>query len=162
MKTFKINKDYQIACNYEKTRNGFKHVAKLQKMQKRSWSSIFDTISETKVCYLNRTWESFEYETVIEKLLSFNTDIFPKQTITKFLKRQRGEYKKQAKSMFSSISMVAQIGNILCNDQKEKNDWKKRMLLAGLPDLQIPEGWDLLSEEEKENRLNNVITELQK
>ena len=155
MKTFKVNQNYQIFCDSQKTRNGFKHVAKLVK-------NNYQTISETKVCYLNRTWESFEYETVIEKLLSFNTDIISKGTITKFLKRQRGEYKKQAKSMFNSISMVAQIGNILCSDQKEKNDWKKRMLLAGLPELDIPGDWELLSESEKENRLNNVINELNK
>ena len=156
MKRFKINDKYDIICESVKTRNGFKHVAQLKQ------TTFYQTISETKVCYLNRTWESFEYETVIEKLLSYNTDIFPKQTITKFLKRQRGEYKKQAKSMFNTVSMVAQIGNILCNDQKEKNDWKKRMLLAGLPGLDIPQDWDTLSEEEKETRLNNVINELQK
>jgi hypothetical protein len=125
-------------------------------------TTFYNTISETKVCYLNRTWESFEYETVIVNLLKINSDILPKQTITKFLKKQSGEYKKQANRMFSSIAMVAQIGNILCNDQKEKNDWKKRMVLAGLPELDIPEDWDLLSESEKENRLNNVINELQK
>jgi hypothetical protein len=156
MKTFKINKSYQIVCDYQKTRNGFKHIAKLKQ------TTFYNTISETKVCYLNRTWESFEYETVIEKLLNFNKDLFAKGTITKFLKRQRGEYKKQAKSMFNSISMVAQMGGLLCSAQKEKNDWKKRMLLAGLPGLDIPADWDLLSENEKENRLNNVINELQK
>ena len=64
--------------------------------------------------------------------------------------------------MFNSISMVALAGNLLCSDQKEKNDWKKRMLLAGLPELDIPEDWNTLSESEKENRLNNVINELQK
>jgi len=156
MKTFRINKEYQIVCDSQKTRNGFKHVAKLKQ------NTFYNTISETKVCYLNRTWESFEYETVIEKLLNFNKDLFAKGTITKFLKRQRGEYKKQAKSMFNSISMVAQIGDLLCSNQKEKNDWKKRILLAGLPELDIPADWDILSESEKENRLNNVINELQK
>jgi hypothetical protein len=157
MKTFKVNQNYQIVCNYEKTRNGFKHTAKLK-------GSYFNTISETKVCYLNRTWESFEYETVIKKLLNLNKDLFAKGTITKFLRRQRGEYKKQAKSMFNSISMVAQIGNLLCSDQKEKNDWKLRMIKAGLSDkgLSIPEDWNSLTENEKENRLNNVIAELQK
>ena len=154
MKTFRINKTYQIICDYQKTRNGFKHVAKLLKNGR--------DISETKVCYLNRTWESFEYETVIEKLLNLNKDLFAKGTITKFLKKQRGEYKKQTKSMFNNISMIAQMGDLLCSDQKEKNDWKKRMLLVGLPELDIPADWDTLSESEKENRLNNVIAELQK
>jgi lysyl-tRNA synthetase class II len=159
MKTFKVNQNYQIGCEYQKTRNGFKHVAKLFRT---GLSGTTTNISETKVCYLNRTWESFEYETVIEKLLQINSDLFSKQTITKFLKRQKGEYKKQFQDNCKTISAIAQIGNLLCNDQKEKNDWKKRMLLAGLPDLNIPEDWDLLSENDKENRLNMVIAELQK
>ena len=159
MKTFRINKKYQIGCEYVKTRNGFKHVAKLFR------TGYFGTpveISDTKVCYQNRTWESFEFETVIEKLLNLNKDIICKSTITKFLKRQRGEYAKQAKSMFNSVAMVASIGNLLCPDQKDKNDWKTRMLKAGLPGLDIPADWDSLTENEKENRLNNVIKELAK
>lgn len=159
MKTFRINDKYQIVCEYVKTRNGFKHVANLYRT---GLSGTTTNISETKVCYLNRTWESYEYETVIQKLLEMNKDIFPKQTITKFLNRTSGKVKKEFQANCKSISMIAQIGNIFCNDQKEKNDWKKRMLLAGLPGLQIPEDWDILSENEKETRLNNVITELQK
>lgn len=155
MKTFRINKEYEIVCNYEKTRNGFKHVAKLK-------GPCFNTISETKVCYLNRTWESFEYETVIKKLLSFNTDIIPKGTQTRFLNKISGNVKKEIVSQFKTIAVVAQIGNVLCNNQTETNDWKKRMLKAGLPGLDIPGDWSTLSENEKETRLNNVINELQK
>ena len=159
MKTFKINKKYQIGCDWQRTRNGFKHIAKLFRT---GYSGTTVLVAETKVCYLNRTWESFEFETVIEKLLNLNKDIICKSTITKFLKRQKGEYKKKTKSMFNSVAMVAQIGNLLCENQKEKIDWKTRILKAGLPDLNIPEDWNLLNENEKENRLNNVINELQK
>lgn len=159
MKTFRINDKYQIGCEYVKTRNGFKHVANLYRT---GLSGTTTSISETKVCYLNRTWESFEYETVIEKLLDLNKDVICKQTRTKFLNRTSGKVKKEIANHFKSISMVAQIGNLLCSDRKEKNDWKKRMLLAGLPELQIPEDWNTLSENDKENRLNNAITELNK
>ena len=52
--------------------------------------------------------------------------------------------------------MVAMFGELLCDNQKEKNDWKKRMLDAtGL--LDFPEDWDDLSEDEKQKRLDNVI-----
>ena len=164
MKTFKINKEYQIVCEWQKTKNGFKHTAELKK--RNLWLNHnyrkelpFSTISETKVCYLNRTWESYEFETVIKKLLSMSN--ICKQTQTKFLNRISGKAKKEISQQFKSIAMVAQIGNLLCNEQKEKNDQKKRMLLAGFP-LDIPEDWDLLNENEKENRLNNVINELAK
>ena len=61
-----------------------------------------------------------------------------------------------------TISMVAAFGNLLCNTQKEKNDWKARMLKAGLENkgLDMPEDWDQLTEDEKENRLNGAINAL--
>ena len=60
--------------------------------------------------------------------------------------------------------MVAKLGNILTNNQKEANDWKTRMLKAGLENkgLIMPENWNELSEDEKEKRLNNVINEFSK
>jgi len=43
-----------------------------------------------------------------------------------------------------------------------ENNWKARMLKAGLSNqgLIIPEDWDTLSEDDKEARLNKVITQL--
>ena len=52
--------------------------------------------------------------------------------------------------------MVAMFGELLCDNQKEKNDWKKRMLDAtGL--LDFPEDWNDLSEDEKQKRLDKAI-----
>ena len=54
--------------------------------------------------------------------------------------------------------MTAQIGEIFGQNKKEKNDWKARMLKAGLGEgLDMPEDWNSLSEEEKERRLNKMI-----
>jgi hypothetical protein len=159
MKTFKINDKYQIDCWSENTRYGFRHLANLYRI---GLSGTTVCIEKAKVCYYNRTWESFEFETVIKKLLSFNTDIIPKGTQTRFLNKISGNVKKEIKQNFGFISAIAKMGEILCNDQKEKNDWKTRMLKAGLPGLDIPEDWNTLTEEEKEKRLNNVINELQK
>jgi hypothetical protein len=159
MKTFKINDKYQIDCWSENTRYGFRHLANLYRT---GLSGTTVCIEKAKVCYYNRTWESFEFETVIKKLLSFNTDIIPKGTQTRFLNKISGNVKKEIKQNFGFISAIAKMGEILCNDQKEKNDWKTRMLKAGLPGLDIPEDWNTLTEEEKEKRLNNVINESQK
>ncbi len=52
--------------------------------------------------------------------------------------------------------MVALFGELLCDNQKEKNDWKKRMFEAtGM--LDFPSDWDELSEDEKQKRLDGVI-----
>ena len=63
----------------------------------------------------------------------------------------------EKKNPFSAVGMVAAFGNLLCNSQEEKNAWKKRMLAAGIPGLDIPGDFDRLSEAEKERRLDGVI-----
>ena len=62
MKIFNLDDTYNIVCNWKKTRNGFKHTANLCK----NGFSVF----ETKICYLNRTWESFEYESILFKVVN--------------------------------------------------------------------------------------------
>lgn len=61
MKLFKFTtssgKHYDIVCTYSNTRNGFKHTATLLI---NNWS-----IAETSCHYLNRTWESYTYQTAI-------------------------------------------------------------------------------------------------
>ena len=58
---------------------------------------------------------------------------------------------------FGIVAGVAMLGNIFCDSQAEKNAWKKRMLSAGIPGLDIPDNWDGLLEAEKEKRLDKVI-----
>lgn len=54
------NGDVRIVNEWGKTRSGFKHTAHLY---------VGDgEIGEAKTTYLNRTWESYEYETVMRKL----------------------------------------------------------------------------------------------
>lgn len=69
---------------------------------------------------------------------------------------------KEPDGMLKSTAMVALFGNILCNTQKEKNDWKARMLKAGLGNrgLMMPDDWNTLSEDEKERRLNGAINQI--
>jgi hypothetical protein len=61
MKIFELDKKYSIVCNWQSTRNGFKHTASLFK----NGLSIYDT----KICYLNRTWEYYEYESVCKQVI---------------------------------------------------------------------------------------------
>lgn len=58
--------------------------------------------------------------------------------------------------ILKTASMVALFGELLCDNKKEKNDWKKRML-AATGKLDFPDDFDELSEDEKEKRLNEVI-----
>jgi hypothetical protein len=67
--------------------------------------------------------------------------------------------RKRVNADFGRIGAIAAMGEIFGNTQKEKNDWKARMLKAGLggKGLEMPEDWDTLDEKTKEARLDAVI-----
>ena len=149
---FSLGSGLSIHCNWDKTRNGFKHTAAL----------MIDghEVDHTKVCYLNRTWESYEYQSVIHKLIDQTRHLTKEQKATAKASvdaQGRGE----AERSFSMIAAVAKLGDILCPSQADKNAWKKRMLKAGLGEaVDFPEDWDTLTEEEKARRLNSAMEAL--
>jgi len=57
----KLSKKYSISCRFVCTRSGFKHVATVLK------NGVVDF--QTEVNYLNRTWESYEFETVLKRAI---------------------------------------------------------------------------------------------
>ena len=67
------------------------------------------------------------------------------------------EVEQEATQRFKTVGNIAALAAIFADTPEQKNDWKKRMLKAGLPGLSIPEDWDTLSEEEKAKRLDAVI-----
>lgn len=153
MKTFEIEKDYQIVCEVKKTRNGFKHEATLLR-------SGYE-IERTKICYYNRTWERFEFESVLRKLLD-KTDILTKRRKNNFIEKASDKNREEIKKEFGLIGKIAGLGEVLGQNKKEKNDFKARIIKAGLENkgLIMPDDWDELDEKTKETRLNKVIAEL--
>ena len=53
---------FEVFCVSADTQNGFKHEVELQ--------CNGYTIARAKVCYLNRTWERYRYETAIHKAIN--------------------------------------------------------------------------------------------
>lgn len=159
MKIFKINDRLSVVAEWQKTRNGFRHVVHLMEDGQ--------DVLESKATYLNRTWESFEYETALRNLLdkAQKEKALPTEDLTKFetmIKNRGQQEKEEAQAQFKSIAMVAKMGEVLAPDQKSKNEWKERMIKAGLgAGIDMPEDWDTLSEDEKEKRLDAVIEHLQ-
>jgi hypothetical protein len=152
MKTFKVNENIEIVCVSQKTRSGFRHLATL----------IYNgNECETVKCtYQNRTWERYEFQSVLFKLAT-NSKTLSKDE--RDLLKDYTENYKENDSHFSSVALVAKMGDIFGQTKKASNDWKKRLLLAGLENkgLTMPDDWDTLSENEKEKRLNGVIEHLE-
>jgi len=63
MTTFRYG-DISVECRSESTRSGFRHIAVL--------FDGYREIDRAKCCYLNRTWERFEFESVLHKLRDKN------------------------------------------------------------------------------------------
>lgn len=64
MKIFKLDEVYSVVCNSESTRSGFRHVATLCRNGY--------GYAKSKCCYLNRTWEAYEFESVLVKIVNDN------------------------------------------------------------------------------------------
>lgn len=154
VRVFRINDKMQIYANAEKTRNGFKHTAVL----------LVDGVEVDKSTahYLNRTWESYEYQSVVDNLINKSSYIVPEKK--EEVKKTFAEASHQKiESEFKTIGNVAQLGNLFAETKKEKNEWKLRMIKAGLGNkgFEVPADWDKLDEDEKEKRLDLVIEHLQ-
>lgn len=151
MRIFKITDKIEVVCDSEKTRYGFRHLATLFIDGKE--------VEKDKCCYYNRTWERFEFQSVLIGVVNkaHKNKIISHEERELCMKFAEGDHTDW--SGFKAVSMVAKMGEVLCNDQKEKNDWKARMIKAGLGDkgLQMPDDWNELDEDTKQARLDAVI-----
>src|SRR3990167_2143506 len=151
MRIFKVNRKIEIVCDWHKSRIAFKHTATL----------LYNgtELETVKICYQNRTWESYEYESVLEKLVEENKTLSDreKKIVWKFIKNE-GRVKEDCAGL-NAVAMVAKLGEEFGSTQKEKNDWKERMLRVGLENkgLIMPEDWDSLDEDTKQARLDGAI-----
>lgn len=142
-----MNERIDVVCNSESTRYGFRHLATLFVDGKE--------YSKAKCTYQNRTYESFEFQSVLHKVISDSSlPVADKLFCESFIEN----YKDSDNSIGLTMN-IAKLGDVFCNTQKEKNDWKLRMLKAGLESkgLMIPTDWESLTEEQKEIRLNAVL-----
>lgn len=57
----------KLTCYYQSTRTGFRHLCFRTSMCKNGEPSAKDCIA--KVCYINRTWEEYPYQTVLRQAL---------------------------------------------------------------------------------------------
>ncbi len=147
MRIFKITKEIEIVCRYEKTRYGFRHLATL-------FINGVEKL-DAKCTYQNRTWEKYDFQSVLfETIRKSDLQEKDKKICNNFI-----ENYKESDSMLNTIAMVAKIGEVMCNNIKDKNDWKARMLKAGLENkgLIMPDDWDSLDEKTKQERLDNAI-----
>ncbi len=153
-KTFNIDEYLTVECKQQRTSYGFRHLATIYHKGRQ--------IGSAKACYYNRTWEAYEYQSVIQAAIK---KAFDAGCLSDSEYAEAAEWAKQDhtdSSDLKSIAGIMALGEILGTNQREKNDWKTRMLKAGLEGrgLIMPDDWDKLDDATKETRLNAVIKTL--
>lgn len=148
---FTITDNITIEAQYYETRYSWGHKA---------WLFIDGReVAYQKRTYYNRTWEAYQYQSVCQ-------DVVEKARKDKYLKDIEAEACQNwlkdytpSSSPLKSVAMVAMLGDVFGSNQKEANDWKERMLRAGLPEgaISMPDDWDTLSDDEKQKRLDGAI-----
>jgi len=62
MKCYEFGEGYKVMCRSERTRYGFRHLCEL--------THNYNVIAKTKSCYYNRTWECYEFQSVIHQAIN--------------------------------------------------------------------------------------------
>ena len=75
------------------------------------------------------------------------------------VRRKVKRIKDKDNQFLKTVKAVAMMGEFMGKDLKEKNTFKKRMLVAGLSKrgLSFPDDFDKLSEKEKKKRLDKAL-----
>lgn len=151
---FKLSKRISVTCWTYETRYSWGHKADLY-LDGRE-------VAHDKITYYSRTWEAYTYQSILQSIIERDgIDISEREL--KACKRRIENWKAKPDPILKTTANIAKLGEVLAGDSKKaKNDWKARMLKAGLEGkgLVMPEDWDTLSEDEKERRLDGVIEAL--
>jgi hypothetical protein len=160
---FKINDKLAIGAETYKTRYSWGHKAHLYRVHTPEHDD--ECIESTKITYYNRTWERYEFESILEVLVE---KALKHHAITKAEADTCNAYIKNYDRVqddtagLRSVGLVMALGDLFTTTKKDANDWKARMLKAGLGNkgLIMPDDWDTLDEATKEARLNGAIAQL--
>ena len=150
MREFKINKDLSIECKWKKTKAAFKHEAILLRNG--------EQVDQVKICYLNRTWEQYKFQSVLEKMIGSNelTEKEKKQGV-KMIENNG----KETSQIFESLKIFSALADVMQPDEKKRNESKTRMLKTATGEaVRMPCNWSELSEKEKTRRLKGAIATL--
>jgi hypothetical protein len=155
MKCYEFGEGYKVMCRSERTRYGFRHLCEL--------THNYNVLAKTKACYYNRTWESYEFQSVIHQAISAAFDNrtrsqqkkgeAPNPLIKQYCEeidaRARGEETKR----FDPVKAICAVGALLTDTPEERAKWDKRML-STVPGIDFPDDFDQLPVEEQQKRLD--------
>ena len=144
-KEFKIDENVTVECGSQRTSYGFRHLAVLRENGSRK--------AEAKACYYNRTWEAFEYQSVIHKIIR---KCYQGERAKIYMEKADVLGRGMVDDFFGSIKAMAAMGEVLGASQEQKTSIKKAVL-SSIPGIDFPEGFDSLPAEEKARRIDGAL-----
>ncbi|MFA5380242.1 MAG: hypothetical protein WC455_31055 [Dehalococcoidia bacterium] len=157
MKSYKFGNGYEVNCWSENTRYGFRHLCEL--------THNLNRIGKSKACYYNRTWEAYEFQSVIHQAIQAVFDNRTRaqqkkgQEINPLIKQYCDEVDARARGIeakrFDPVKMAVAFGALLTDNPEERANWDKRML-STVPGIDFPDDFDSLPVEEQQKRLDKA------
>ena len=97
--TAKVNgKEFEFRCYTTDTRNGFCHTAHYV-----GWEY---EINDTKASYYNRTWERFEYESVLKRAIDKLPEDVRQQVYDQIIDGKAAEEEQKAEEQFEAFKSL--------------------------------------------------------
>jgi len=144
METYTINNNlYFEAWGFE-TKHNWGHKARAVYQGRE--------VAEVKIVYQNRSWESYKYQSVMEKLIDAMDEcktipLADRYQASKVIKAGDGREMKG----LAMMGALAKLGGIIGGNTT------KARILSTIPGVIMPEGFESLSEAEKSSRLDGAI-----
>lgn len=151
MQLFKISKSLEVQAETYETRYSWGHKAWLFRNSQE--------IDYKKITYSNRTWEAYEFESILESLAR-SKELTEKEK-KQFEKKIKNQFQKEDPAM-KKLGQLAGLAKLAAIMQPERSaDASLGVLAAGLGDaLIIPEDWQGLPDEEKQRRMDGALGSL--
>lgn len=106
--TAKVNgKEYEFRCYTTWTRNGFCHTVQ----------NLTYSVSDTKVSYINRTWERFRYESALSRAIDKLPADIRDEVYAQIIEGKAAAEEKQAEEQFEAFKSLHES---LSDENKER------------------------------------------
>jgi len=152
-RTITIDDKFSISVWREKTRSGFRHLAVLKR-------GVCE-VAHHKCCYLNRTWESYKYESVLHGLVR---SYFPDADVPRILAvvdaggREGSVGQKKDLAPFRAVSALGAAAGLLFGEDKEVEARAKLSAVKSIPGIDFPDDFDTLPVTTRLQRLDAVLS----
>jgi len=147
-KELQLTPKITLELSWIKTPYGFKHEA-VAKMDTN------EILGKTKCVYYNRTWEKYEYQTVILQAIDLFAPEDQKEALRKYYKEVN--HLPGETDFLQTVSAASAMFGVICGDDKETATKYQKKFLEKVPGINFPEGFDDLPLEEREKRLSGAI-----